>query len=330
MAHLVDARAHHLRLAAQAVRVLHAVAVDVRRADVALREQVAVERRGFALAAMTANVLDAGIERGVAAEARVDRHRAGDERGGQRALRREHSGERQRRRHLRAVEQREPLLGHQLERFQARRGERVGARQHAPADARLALADQHRREMRERRQVARRADRPLRRNARHDAGVRDVHDQVDDFPAHARVPARERRGLQRHDEPDRRVVEQRPRSRAVRAHERALQLGQPRVVDARAREEAEAGVDAVDGIAAREDLRNRRGRGVHARLRRRVDGESRSVGPDRAQRPERKARRREQEHLHAAGRARRPMVGDRMAALYFVDPNAPTYGCSAA
>ncbi len=55
MPHLVDARAHHLRLAAQAVRVLHAVAVDVRRADVALREQVAVERRGVALAAMTAH-----------------------------------------------------------------------------------------------------------------------------------------------------------------------------------------------------------------------------------------------------------------------------------
>ena len=40
-----------------------------------------------------------------------------------------------------------------------------------------------------------------------------------------------------------------PVPRRVRQHQRALQLGEPRVVDARAREEPEAGVDAVDGVA---------------------------------------------------------------------------------
>ncbi len=118
--HLVEARAHHLRLAAQAVRILHARAVLVRRADRAAGEQRAVDRGRVRLTAMAAHRVDARVERRVAAEARVDRQRARDERGGQRALGGEQSGERERRRHLRAVEEREALLRTERDRLQAR------------------------------------------------------------------------------------------------------------------------------------------------------------------------------------------------------------------
>ena len=41
-------------------------------------------------------------------------------------------------------------------------------------------------------------------------------------------------------------------------HQRALQFGETRVVDARAREQAESGVHAVDGLARRDDAGRRR------------------------------------------------------------------------
>ena len=73
-------------------------------------EQRPVDRRRVGLAAMAAHRVDARIERRVAAETGVERQRSGDERGRERALRGEQAGERERRRHLRAVEQREALL----------------------------------------------------------------------------------------------------------------------------------------------------------------------------------------------------------------------------
>ena len=108
---LVEAGPHDLRLASQAVRILHAAAVKVRRADRASGEQVPVDSRGVDLSTMPAHRMNARVERRVAAQACVDRHRARDERGGHGTLCGEQPGERQRGRHLRAVEQRQPFLG---------------------------------------------------------------------------------------------------------------------------------------------------------------------------------------------------------------------------
>ena len=63
MAHLVETRAHHLRLAAQAVRVLHLAAIAVRQIDGRAVEERAVRRRCVDLALMTAQVMDAMVER---------------------------------------------------------------------------------------------------------------------------------------------------------------------------------------------------------------------------------------------------------------------------
>ena len=77
----VEHGAHHLRLAAQAVGVLHAVVVDeVRGADRAARHQRAQGGRDLDLAAMAAQRVDAGIERRVGAFRRIGRERAGDQR----------------------------------------------------------------------------------------------------------------------------------------------------------------------------------------------------------------------------------------------------------
>ena len=97
MAQLVEAGAHHLRLAAQAVRVLHpVVALEVRAADRAALEQRAVVARDVDLPRLAAQRVDARIERAVAAARRIDRQRADDER------RLEHRLERQEARAARA------------------------------------------------------------------------------------------------------------------------------------------------------------------------------------------------------------------------------------
>ncbi len=68
----VQRGAHHLRLAAQAVGVLHArVAHEMRGADGGARHQRAQRCRGFDLPAMTAQLVDAGVEGRVGALSRL-------------------------------------------------------------------------------------------------------------------------------------------------------------------------------------------------------------------------------------------------------------------
>ena len=75
-AHEVEARPHHLRLAAQRVGVLHPIALEVRGADPAAGEQAA-QRRGHAhLSGLTAQRIDARIERRIAAFQGVNRQSA--------------------------------------------------------------------------------------------------------------------------------------------------------------------------------------------------------------------------------------------------------------
>ena len=120
MPQLVEAGAHHLWLTAQAVRILDARAILVRLADFALDEQRSVDRSRIRLAAVAAHRVDASVERRIAAEARIDGQRAGDERGGDGTLGGKKSGKRQRRGDLRPVEQREPFLRAQRHRREAR------------------------------------------------------------------------------------------------------------------------------------------------------------------------------------------------------------------
>jgi hypothetical protein len=96
-----------------------------------------------------------------------------------------------------------------------------------------------------------------------------VAERLDHLPAHAGVAAGERRDLQRDDETHGDIVEQRSRARRMRQHERPLQLGKARVVDPRARQQAEPGIDAVDGLVSGDDARHRRRGRIDLRARRR-------------------------------------------------------------
>ena len=156
---------------------------------------------------------------------RVDRQRRGDV-GRAREL--FGAGQRQRqhrRRRLRAVDQREPFLGAEADRRQPGAPQRLGARRSTEPQStlssqrsclffrdlrdlcgfclrrrrqHLALADQHERQMRERREVAARADRAARRHARVDAAVQQRDQRLERLDADAGEPFRQHVGAQRH------------------------------------------------------------------------------------------------------------------------------------
>ena len=73
LAHDIQTGAHDLRLAAQAIGILHLAAVHVRKADLAVLDQRPERGRHIALAAVSPQRLNAGVERRIGAERRVDR-----------------------------------------------------------------------------------------------------------------------------------------------------------------------------------------------------------------------------------------------------------------
>ena len=93
--------------------------------------------------------------------------------GGEHVLGAEQAGQRQRGRHLRAVEQRQAFLRAEHEGREADARASLRRRRSRVAVGRrgLAFADQHAGQVRQRRQVARGADRALARNARQHAGI---------------------------------------------------------------------------------------------------------------------------------------------------------------
>ena len=82
----VERGAHHLRLAAEAVRVLDLAAAAVAGEDLAAVEQVGDCGGDADLAGLAAKLGDARVERLGAALERIDRQRAGGDRGGEHPL----------------------------------------------------------------------------------------------------------------------------------------------------------------------------------------------------------------------------------------------------
>ena len=112
-------RAEHLRHAAHGVGILHAFAVLVAATDLAVGiEQRADAPRGVDLPRQAARLLDAIVERRVAAGETFDGQRAADDRGVEQRLGTEQAVERQRQAQLRAVQQREAFLRLQFERLE--------------------------------------------------------------------------------------------------------------------------------------------------------------------------------------------------------------------
>ncbi len=151
-------------------------------------EQAPDVRRGVGLAAKRSQRVDLGHERRARSLQRLERHRA-REVGGAREPTRAHEAEREGRRHeLRAVDQREAFLRLEHDRLEPDARERLGAGQALAVDERLALADERQREMRERREVAARADRAARGNDGQHAAVQAREQQLDGLDTRAGVP----------------------------------------------------------------------------------------------------------------------------------------------
>ena len=156
------------------------------------------------------------------------------------------------------------------------RAQHLGRRTTRAVDDELAFADQRQRQVRERREVARGADRSLRRNERNEAGVVDREQRVDDDLAHARVAARQARRLQAEHQPHDRRGSASPTPTLCERIRLSCRLGQVAGVDARSGELAEAGVDAVDRRGAGGGALHDRGAGADAA---RAPASMRSVAP---------------------------------------------------
>ena len=147
---------------------------------------------------------------------------------------------------MRAVDQREPFLGGQGHRCEAGALQR-GAAGHALAvEQRLALADQHEREVGERREVPGGPDRATAGDHRDDVALQQAEEQLDELDPHARVSAAQRGGEQEHHPAHDLGVERRTGADGMRAQQVDLELGRVGSVDAHRGELSEAGRDAVD------------------------------------------------------------------------------------
>ena len=185
----------------------------------------------------------------------IGRQRAGDQRRLEHALDREQARQRLGGRELRAVEQREALL---RRRARPARVRRARARRR-PACARpsrpgLADADHRGRQMRERREIARGADRALARDHRND--VAREHRCRAGRPSPAARRRRRAPRLASFSAIISRTIAGAHRladAGRVREHEVALQRRELVGGDAHVRELAEAGVDAVDRLALGDD-----------------------------------------------------------------------------
>ncbi len=242
----VPRRAVHLRHAPERVRVLHFVTVGVALRDLRVRQERAQVVRALGLPRMRAHALDPRVERARRALQRLEAHRAHDV-GQRREALRLHDGEPpDRHHHLRAVDQREPLLRSEGEGRQAALVQRLRARQQRAVHVRLALADEHRRQMRERREVPARPDRALTRDARDHVGVEEGDERFDDLRTNP--GATERQGLR--PEPDHRPHgrgrERRPHPAGMTEHEVSLERPHLLRRHPRLRQGAEPRVDPVD------------------------------------------------------------------------------------
>ena len=110
--------------------------------------------------------------------------------------------------------------------------------------------------MRQLRQVAGRAHRPLARDDRQQALGQELQQAARQVGAHPRIPGGQRPGPQQQQRPHHVIAERFPHPRRVRPDDRGLQRGQVGLADRRVGQRAESRVHPVDGRAAAERLGN--------------------------------------------------------------------------
>ena len=144
---------------------------------------------------------------------------------------------------LGAVHERQPLFRFQLDRLQARGPERGAV---------IPLADQREREMRQRRQVARRSHAALGRHARMHAGVEHRDEELRQAGPHAARAPHEHVGTQQHHCAHRLSGQRLAHAGGMAANQVELELADPLGGNADVGELAEPGRDAVHRRASRQ------------------------------------------------------------------------------
>ncbi len=283
VAQLVECRAHHLRLAAQGIGILHPVAIDVAGAQGAAFHQRQQGARCLDLPQLAAHRMDAWIERRIAAQRRISRHGASDEARAPEIVGREQPRCRQRRRDLGAVEQGEPLLGGEIDRLQPGDLQAFDRGQNLAFVADLADAEQDRGEMRQRRQIARRADRALGWNARIDFRIHESDQRIDHAAPYARETARQAVDLEDQDGAHDGIGQRLSRAGGMAQDQATLQFGELVVLDAGAGQRAEAGIDAIGGLAPVDHRLDHRRRSVDGAVARGIEGDRARLVDQRAQ-----------------------------------------------
>ena len=182
----------------------------------------------------------------------LQRHRAGDVRDACEAKRanereRGHAGH-----ELRPVDEREPFLRLEHDRREPCLGECIGAAQQPPVERGLPLAHEGQRQMRQRCEVAARADRPPGGHVRHEPRAEDGEQQLDRLDADAGVALRERVRPEQHRGPHDVVGVRLADTAGVAAEQSQLELGGLLGRDRLGDEAPEARVHAVRMVA---DLR---------------------------------------------------------------------------
>ncbi len=143
-----------------------------------------------------------------------------------------------------------PSLRREPDRLEADCSKCLGAREPPALDERVALPHQREREMRERREIAARADRAARRHLGQDAPIQALEQQLDRLDTRAGVALRERVRTEEHRRSNDVVGVRLPDSARVAAQQAKLELLRQLVGDVRRHEAAETRVDAVRVLAA--------------------------------------------------------------------------------
>ncbi len=267
--------------------------------DPGVREQPPQVRRTRGLTGMGAQRLQVRGEHRVGPHQRLHAHRGGDVRGAQQHLQ-VVAGQHQHPEHaVGAVDQREPLLLPQRHRLDPGRDQRVPGRPaQASRVAHHALAGQRQGAGRQRRQVARAAQRAVLRDDGRDPGREQRGVPAGGAEPDARPTGRQGREPQQLHGADDLPLDLGARSRRVRAHQAALQLGPQPGRDVPVGQRTEPGGHAVvrdrivgqrlhDGPAGPDGLL-RLGRQLHARA---VAGHGDHRRPGHRSDPHRDARR---------------------------------------
>ncbi len=169
----------HLGHAAERVRVLDLGAVGVALDDLRVAEQRAQVLGDGHLARVRPRGVDRGEEGPVAPEQPLEGHRPGQVRGLGQRLAAEERQRAHRAHRLGAVHQRQALLGLEHHRLEPGAGQRGASGEPLVADEGLALADEHQRQVGQRREVARGAHAAALGDDRDDAAVQHVERELE-------------------------------------------------------------------------------------------------------------------------------------------------------